>query len=1039
MKNTLLKVWGIVLTVAILAGLLMVAVPTSAANLSWSTLGSPAVVVTTVANVYAFANNGKTVLSYDGAALNQSLDGGVTWSSSNLGTGLPAGIKSIVIDPTNPVYMVATNGTNVYRSQNSGVNWSTFNPPAALATVTSIDTTTDSWGEVVLVGYDAVANAGGVALYENGTWYTTWAAPFLGTNLANWGTGGNAVSAYAVKLSPNYPNDGAVTAVAGANAGAGIGFKLRTIISSSLITGGTPAWGGDVMDATLSATAAPAVVGTAFASIDMPSDYYWASASTNHVFVGLGDTTSAALYDGVYRADGVLVGTPRVPVLYTGVSTYSIDYQGTSTAGVLAIGQYGNTNVLTSTDAITVSSLTAGSTWITSLKNPTGIAAAPMTFVRFIVVGATTNLYAGTTGAQSGLFLATNANSYASFNGIAFISVGLLTTTSFTTTGGRSNTGLATTFQKLTDTTNAVCMWFKSIDSGATWQEIFSCPSTYSFSASLSPTYATDNTIYLYCGNPANSRIYKSIDGGATWNVNATYGNVAITSLAAIDGTNYWFGNASGVRSTLSTSALVNLNGKAPGPIIAYSPTFMVVQTTTDGDIWVSTDGGVTFTSLGVPAADGGLGFGSLVSTTDVATKTIYILDSAAQTPNILSWTVGTSTAWTQFLSSTILTGTGGINLTGVGGPWIINKMSKATGAWYFVSNSNINGQVWRSTNLAAGSFEAVTGSAFVANTFGAPTASPSIVNDKATGNNTIYDAVGYNGTLVTPNTYNYKWVNFTDSVLAAPAPIAPVASANTSSTVDISWKAVPNATSYDVQIAYDSAFNNIYKSQIAVPSTSTFYPSTIWAQVSLNPGQTYYWRVRVSLASPMASAWSAGVMFTTQLGSVSTSGIDIGRFPTPGATGIATNSFSWGTVAGATSYEFKISTKADFSDIVDSSVGLTGTVYQTLAKLSPGTTYFWEVRAVAGTVTGPWVTATFTTATAAQANPTTAPAPVVTVPQPTFVIPTQPAPVVNVTVPTPTNGSNSNSTPAWAWVVIAIGAVLVIAVIVLIARTRRV
>ena len=193
------------------------------------------------------------------------------------------------------------------------------------------------------------------------------------------------------------------------------------------------------------------------------------------------------------------------------------------------------------------------------------------------------------------------------------------------------------------------------------------------------------------------------------------------------------------------------------------------------------------------------------------------------------------------------------------GTPFTISGMSKATGAWYFRSNSNTNGQLWRSTNLAAGSFEAVTGSTFVAASFGTPVFSPTIVN--ATGNNTIYMAVGYTGTTVTPNTFNYKWTTFTDSVLAAPATVAPVASANMSSTVDFSWKAVTNATSYDVQIAYDSAFNNVFLSHIA--TTAGQYPSTIWAQVSLNPGQTYYWRVRVSLASPMASTWSTGVMLS--------------------------------------------------------------------------------------------------------------------------------------------------------------------------------
>jgi hypothetical protein len=585
-------------------------------------------------------------------------------------------------------------------------------------------------------------------------------------------------------------------------------------------------------------------------------------------------------------------------------------------------------------------------------------------------------------------------------------------------------------------------MLFKSTDSGATWKEVFTS-TTFNFSVALSPSYATDNTIYLYVTNSTSTtysnRLYKSIDAGETWNINSTYSNTNITTFSAIDGTNYWFGNANGVRSTLSTSSFVNLNGQNPGvPYPINYGTFILVKTG-DGDFWYSTDSGVSFTSLGVPAADGNLSSANLVSVTDAATKTLYILDSGR---NILSWTIGTSTAWTNYLSSSILEGTGGIQglTVGQGSTGVkINQITKGTGAWYFLSQNNTSGQIWRSTTLKAGSFEAVPNTAYNTTNFGTVAYPITVSNDKTTGNNTIIATVGYDGTTASPATYNYKVVTYSDSVLAAPVTTAPVANANTTATVDFSWKAVTNATSYDVQIAYDSAFDNIFKQQVYTPTASnaTQYPSSVWAQVALNAGQTYYWRVRVSLASPMASAWSTGVMFTTQLGSVSSSGIDVGRYPSPGASGVTTNSFSWGTVSGATTYDFKISTKADFSDIVDSSVGLTQTVYQTLAALKAGTTYFWEVRAVAGTVTGPWVTATFTTATAAQANPTTA-APVATSVAPATIVVTQPAAVVTVIVPTQT-GTGSNSTPAWAWVVIAIAAVLVIAVIVLIARTRRV
>jgi hypothetical protein len=67
MKNTA-KILGVVLTIAILAGLFMVSVPVSAAN-SWSEVGQPGVTEGTFANVHTIAADGKTIYIYDSANL----------------------------------------------------------------------------------------------------------------------------------------------------------------------------------------------------------------------------------------------------------------------------------------------------------------------------------------------------------------------------------------------------------------------------------------------------------------------------------------------------------------------------------------------------------------------------------------------------------------------------------------------------------------------------------------------------------------------------------------------------------------------------------------------------------------------------------------------------------------------------------------------------------------------------------------------------------------------------------------------------------
>ena len=99
-------------------------------------------------------------------------------------------------------------------------------------------------------------------------------------------------------------------------------------------------------------------------------------------------------------------------------------------------------------------------------------------------------------------------------------------------------------------------------------------------------------------------------------------------------------------------------------------------------------------------------------------------------------------------------------------------------------------------------------------------------------------------------------------------------------------------------------------------------------------------------------------------------------------------------------------------------------------------TTYWWEVRSVAGTVYSPWtIVSFFTTAKASVATSTTT-APPITIVQTTVTYTNPPATTITYTLPQP---KETQPIPSYLlWAVIAVGAVLVIAVIVLIVRTRR-
>jgi hypothetical protein len=300
----------------------------------------------------------------------------------------------------------------------------------------------------------------------------------------------------------------------------------------------------------------------------------------------------------------------------------------------------------------------------------------------------------------------------------------------------------------------------------------------------------------------------------------------------------------------------------------------------------------------------------------------------------------------------------------------------------------------------------------------------------------TSYDSDEYADTIKT----------LTDNLLAAPTTIDPKEGDNRGTPISFSWNTVSgNTIKYRLDIAYDPDFNSLVTDadSTSSPITGNISGTTV-ANYSLAEGNTYYWRVRVNY--PINSKWSTPVKFsvkTTSVGSSDTPGLATeGRiFPSNGAVGVGLNTpFTWGPVPNATSYEFKISTDPSFATTVDSATGLTSTAY-TPKGLKAGTTYYWEVRALNGTVAGDWVVSAFTTGagTVGTAAPSGA-APGVQA-QPTIVVTVPPAsqPNVVVTVAPATGTGTAPGTPAYIWVIIVIGAILVIAVIVLIARTRRV
>jgi fibronectin type 3 domain-containing protein len=151
-----------------------------------------------------------------------------------------------------------------------------------------------------------------------------------------------------------------------------------------------------------------------------------------------------------------------------------------------------------------------------------------------------------------------------------------------------------------------------------------------------------------------------------------------------------------------------------------------------------------------------------------------------------------------------------------------------------------------------------------------------------------------------------------------------------------LSWTGVANATSYRLQVSTDALFNT----SLVDDSTLTATSRQIFG---LQSGAVYYWRVRAKNAAgygPFSATWS----FTALAGAPSS--------PTPALPGNGaqnqplTLTLSWGSSAGASTYEVQVSTSSGFSPLVYSTTGLTGTSVQPTG-LTNSTLYYWRVRAV--------------------------------------------------------------------------------------------
>ena len=1132
MKSKFSKIWGVGLTIALLLSLMVAALPASAANLAYSAVNTPSksgevlqglktaggtsdvnflvaaadgttmftysnpvnqttlataivtganVTAITVASTAAFAAGIITIYvdseSYtanktgdgftfaiqasstdatigklasdahivgapvgDGIPLlYKSTNAGVSWTSSSIGTGLEAyKLVDLAISPryASDLTIVAATSSLVLYSKDGGATFNSVSPDSLTTkieggTITSVDIGTywKTGVPTILIGV-----TGGAAAYSNVLKFET--------NQYSWSEIGaltdNVFNASIVEVafSPAHQSDAEFLAVSTD----GVNTYLNNHFALDADT-----WNLRFQRRQLIAAVANDAV------IAFGSDY--TGLTTNTVLVGTSDVASVT--EGVIRVtifgDNVTATATNTKNIQPG-KIKSIAVSGSMASANVMVGMVGiatvyRTSAITATDP----------TWLDStLKNPTGTGPT-------VLWGTGATAYAGTIGADSAFSRSTDGG--ATFNQLSLIDVkDISKITIWDSAVVSANFTFVILANSSTGGYAARSLWVTN-NGGTTWEQILT-GATLDIVAP-SANYTSDKTLYVTDGT---ANIRKSVNGGMSFTTEWLPKDV--TAIALVDKDTYFTGAIGELYKKGLYVPATGLSGAVKS--IVLSPAFATDKTmfvgNDVGSVYISTDGGVSFGSVGATGSFGSTSTVSIVTHPSYATnKTIFAAGSADNTTGIKRTSGTSSTAvWVTLDTDNSSLLSGGLAISPRGTLYAASNVAdkgirRALNPLITLSTPQTAEQV---TALAL-AFQSMLGGATT--TTGLLPASSKLTDLTLISNNVLF-AIEKGGSD-TPFGESRSVMGYKDRLLTitdtlaptsatatgAPAPAMPAFTATaipaleTPYSATLSWRAVTGATAYEVWYSNNGSFST---TDIANPITKVAGITTTSLDIgnssaekasdpgALKPGKTYYWKVRVT--EPEESAFSPTWAFYTALPAMTDPGANPGvnspYVPAIGGSDVSvTPTFVWPTVKGATNYEFMIGEDPTFA-IIDYSVN-TGKLntHATNPKepLLYSTVYYWRVRGttelpVAVTKLaqgGDWATLSFTTMAK--------PEPVVKT-EPSVVV--QPGKTEIQVIQVPVEKVVPQAIPSYLlWTIIFVGAVLIIALIILIVRTRRV
>ncbi len=998
--------------------------------LEWNSINTPGqddniiVSPSEVSDIAAGSGGIIYAIDSDFSGVYRSDDAGISWEEIDdalveAGATLPANKIAIAPDDSNTIAVITDAGTKVFISSDGGDEWEdTFVPllEGSIQTLTmsskysrdgknfrEIAIGTATWGND--------SSTGQLWILQMGSVWSTWQNQELFVDPAH--TGAEVSS---VAYSPAYSRDSTLLVVASTGNDVAAEYQRSTFICAGKWDTAIKIMLWDSFtDYPLKIDPAGDAPGVNYihSSLALPSDYYSEEEESRQMLLSYDREPDAS--DDIYRIDDTTVHRLDADE-GNSIDICSLAYYGTIESGLLLAGDKNAVaGSLTVQVRRTETAFYGTPPWELASIPPTGPGNAMVAWSKDGKIA-----YCGTgQNPGSGTDLDESALSASTDDGDRWRQMGLMDTVieiadiAVTPSGNSLFVSTSSTF-------GPEGIWCSAGDplNGHWYRLLTMDTSSNTITLKLSPYYEDDDTIYAT--EVGGNKMALSHSRGNTWEWHFAPGPV-IDLVVEDEETLYVAlpdGEVSKSINWARTWLEEPVETELPGiTMLTLAPDGTLFAGSTNGQIAYSTDGGKSFDMLDEPVGGNN---GNVQLICDINYRENGIIYAATDIPDsgIWRWVIDKSTEWEQIdkVITELADGQeiGGFAM-GTEGTLYALRLEPASTNTGGVTRSLKPGAAEYCDNAVE--FELVNeslpaGTSFELNEDLISSSHYPIISGDDTQNDLW--------ALDSGNQLIYRFEDIlckSGPELDAPEdesmlPVGPC-SCEQVARLFLGWDDLKGAEVYEAVIYRDpECIEGIWT------GSSSYACNDIWAagdgnSAVLLSNNSYYWRMRS--IEPLISPWSKVRSFTIALADEPHN-----VFPSSGSSNIIIQpSFSWDSIADASSYEFVLARDSEFNDVLVELIGdksLSTTAWQCDVELDYSSCYFWKVRGVTDISYGDWTVSSFSTREA----------PSVAAP----VVPTQPS------APAPPPAETTAAVPFYIIVIIGLSVALVVVLLVLIRST---